>query len=252
MRNHQKFSRHWVTRHQVRGGVLAVLGGALLLSAGCSQKDAAKCQQGQEGVKKSVQAGDDALVQQWREYAYKYCEDSALLSSLDREITEKRAADAKRKAEEAKQKAANEQLVALFLKWAGENKAAPERAASNAACEGGEAEEKSQERWCNGTRTAGSHVLSVRYWEKESAAAKFEVKVPQPITCEALGAHRVIRAWTIPNQPIKRFHCEITGGPAAGLQAMVSQAVNAPLHVFSAKYLEMDPGLKTKLTSEGL
>jgi hypothetical protein len=92
----------------------------------------------------------------------------------------------------------------------------------------------------------------VRYWEKESAAARFEAKIPHPITCEALGAHRVIRTWTVPNQPIKRFHCEITGGPAAGLQAMVSQAVNAPLHVFSAKYLELDGGLKAKLTSEGL
>ena len=50
----------------------------------------------------------------------------------------------------------------------------------------------------------------------------------------------------------KRHHCQIAGGALAGLQAMVSEANNAPVHVFSPKYLEKDAALKTKLTTEGM
>ena len=102
------------------------------------------------------------------------------------------------------------------------------------------------------SRTAGTHQLHVRYWEKEPVAAKFDATLPAPITCEKLGAHRVIRSWNVPNQQVKRSHCEITGGVLAGLQAMVSEAHQAPLHIFSPKYVEMAPALKAKLGSEGL
>jgi hypothetical protein len=102
------------------------------------------------------------------------------------------------------------------------------------------------------TRMAGSHQLHVRYWEKEPVAAKFDAKIPLPITCDKLGGARVIRSWTVPGQPVQRHHCEITAGAAAGMQAMVSEANNAPLHVFSAQYLERDGALKNKLATEGM
>jgi len=235
-------------------GRLPILALACLVvsAAGCNQKDATKCQQGQDGVRKSAAAGNDALLTQWRSYAYKYCDDAAALGSLDREIAQQRAAAAKAKADAARQQQENDQLLAVFTKFVGDNRAAPDRAASAASCDGGPAEEKSQERWCLRSRRAGAYTLSVRYWDKDRTAAKFDTVLPAPVTCDKLGPNRVIRAWTIPNQNIKRTHCELLGGPLAGMQAMVSEANNAPLHVFTPPYLDRDAGLKAKLATEGL
>jgi hypothetical protein len=234
--------------------ILSILGLACLAlgASGCKGKDAAKCQEAQDGVRKSAAAGDEALLTQWRNYAYKYCEDSTALGALDQEIAQKKAADAKAKAEALRKQQESDQLVALFVKWAGENRAAPDRSGATVSCDGGEAEEKSQERWCARTRRAGSYTLSARYWDKDRTAVKFDTVIPQPITCEKLGAARIIRSWTIPNQQVKRSHCEITAGALAGMQAMVSEASNAPLHVFTPAYLERDPALKRKLSTEGM
>ena len=55
-----------------------------LSAFGCSEKDAAKCQEALDGTRKSVAAGDASLTTQWRERAYKYCEDQTALVTLDR------------------------------------------------------------------------------------------------------------------------------------------------------------------------
>jgi hypothetical protein len=240
-----------MTRRPTRIGAAAVLFIVASGLTGCKQKDAAKCQEGQDGVRKSLAAGEDTLLNQWRTYAYKYCEDQATLAALDREITDTRAAKAKAEAEKAQQQQQTDQLLSAFLGWVGGNRNAPERAAAQVSCDGGE-EEKSQERWCVRTRVAGTQQLNVRYWEKESVAAKFDVVIPLPITCDKLGGARVIRSWTVPGQQVKRYHCEITAGAAVGMQAMVSEANNATLHVFSPQYLEKDGALKNKLATEGM
>jgi len=217
--------------------------------AGCDRKDPDKCRDGQAGVKKSLEARDDALLTRWREYAYKYCEADAF-ASVDKEIADTRAAQQKAEAEKKRQEQENDALIQVFTQWVAGARSAPERAASP-TCSGGEAEEKSQERWCVGERQAPPHVLHVRYWDKERAAASFDVVVPHPITCEKIGG-TALRSWMVPNQPIKRHHCQINSGPLAGMQALVTEAANAPLHVFSPQYVEKDPALKAKLANEGL
>jgi hypothetical protein len=231
---------------------LTVAAIVLLAGVGCSQKDATKCQQGQDGVRKSAAAGDEALLAQWRNYAYKYCEDATALGALDREVAQQKAAKAKAQADALRKQQESDQVLALFVKWVGDNRAAPDRAAAAVSCDGGEKEEKSQERMCSRSRRAGTYTLTARYWDKDRAAEKFDTVIPEPITCDKIGANRVIRSWNLPNQTVKRTHCEFTAGALAGMQAMVSEANNAPLHVFTPQYLERDPALKAKLATEGM
>lgn len=230
----------------VRGAII-LLGGSLL-GFGCSEKDTEKCQEAQNGVRASVKAGDQALLTQWRDRAFKYCEESEF-QTVDREITDQQKAKQQAEADKKKKEGENKALLEVFLTWVGQNKAAPERAAA-ATCVGDAEQEKAKERWCNGTRQAGAHPLNVSYWEGETVGASFSVKVPNPITCDALGPSRIIRSWVVQGS-IKRHHCELTGGPAAGMQALVTEASNAPLQVFSSQFLTHHAGMQAKVSSEG-
>ena len=217
---------------------------------GCG-KDQAKCTKAQDGVRQSLKAEDTALVQRWRDYAYKHCADRTSLTALDREVADGLAAADRRKSEAARQKQQSQALLGAFTGWVAGARATPETASATRSCEGGEAEQKSKERWCVARRMAGTYTLAARYWEKESTAARFSTVMPGPITCDALGPNRVIRSWTIPGTPVKRTHCELSGGTLAGTQALVAEAVNGPLDVFTPRYVELDPAFAGRLNNEG-
>ncbi len=217
--------------------------GLSLVGGACDGKDADKCEKGQQGVRESLQAGDAKLLQQHREFAFKYCEDSTF-QTLDSEIQKHEADKKKAEAEEKKKQQENEQLLKVFLDWVGSTKAAPQ-SASAAQCQGEGEAERNQERWCVGDRLAGPHRFEVMYWEKEPVAAVYKATVPHPTSCEALGG-TVVRSWTVQGA-IKRDLCQLSGGQAAGMQALVSQAEGAPLEVFSARFAELHAGMKKKL-----
>jgi hypothetical protein len=235
----------------MRGGLVAVaVLGASLLGFSCDGKDAEGCRGAQAGVRASLQAGDTALLARWRDRAFKLCEDSEF-SALDREILDTQAQKQKAEAEKQQKLAENKAVLDLFS--AGWASSGPRPRAPPPPSPVTVARRRRPRRsgGCVRQRQAGPYTVSVRYWEKESAAASFHVVVPNPITCEALGPSQVLRTWTVQGS-IKRYHCQITGGPAAGMQAMVTEAMKAPLHVFSPQFVERDPALKAKLTSEGL
>lgn len=234
--------------------------GVLLLGAtvsllGCSEKDATKCQEALDGTRKSVVAADVALISQWRERAYKYCEDTAALATLDREITDKQAADAAAKAAEAARTAANAGLLKTFATWAGDNHLAPDHASVSPKCDGDDpdagapkpsTDPKAHERFCTATRTAGANTLSARYWEADKTIQMFMTKAPAPASCDELGPNTVIKSWDVPalgGASVKRTRCQLSGS-LTGLQAVVSAAANAAVYIFSPAYLEKDPALK--------
>ena len=225
-------------------GLLALLG-LSMIGAPCDGKDSEKCREGQEGVTASLKAGDQTLLKRWRDYSFKVCDDSEF-TAIDREISEHQAAKQKAAAEKKKKERENKQVLDAFLMWAGSNKGAPDRAA-NATCEGDKAAEKAKERWCTGDRIAGIHRFEVTYWENEPVAAVFKTTIPHPIQCDALGTpSTVIRTWKVQGT-ISRYHCQISGGPAAGMQALITEAPNAPLEVFSTRFPELHAGMKRKL-----
>lgn len=236
-------------------GKLLVLA-ATVSALGCSEKDASKCQEALDGTRKSVAASDQALVSQWRDRAYKYCEDQGALATLDREITTKQSADAAAKAAEAQRVALNAGLLKTFVTWAADNRAAPDHASVSPKCDGDDPDPSvpkkpstdpaAAERFCTATRTAGTTTLTARYWDADKSIVLFSTKVPAPASCDDLGPNKVVKSWDVPatnGQGVKRTRCELSGA-LAGLSAVVSAAANAPVYIFSPSYLPKDPAMK--------
>ena len=230
---------------------------ATLTALGCSEKDAAKCQEALDGTRKSVAASDPVLTSQWRERSYKYCEDQTALATLDKEITTKQSAEAAAKAAEAQRLAANAGLLKTFVTWAGDNRVAPDHASVAPKCDGDDpdpaapkkpsTDPAAAERFCTATRTAGGNTLTARYWDADKSIVLFSTKAPAPAGCDDLGPNKVLKTWDIPatnGQSIKRTRCELSGGTLAGMHAVVSAAVNAPVYIFSPSYLLKDAALK--------
>jgi hypothetical protein len=231
------------------GLLLGLAAGAVLF--GCQTKDPAKCTEAQQVLRKALDARDFALARQWREYAYKQCDDATLLGGLDKEIVDREAAVQAEAAEATRKKAETQQLVNVFLAFVAENRAAPERASATPACEpppaGAPADSK--ERFCNSTRQVGTtRAFQVRYYDAEPAAFRFTATPDEALDCSAVGG-AVSKTWEVPAQggkSAKRWRCDLTGA-LQGLTAVVSGAAKAEMYIVSPTYVARDPGWKTIL-----
>jgi hypothetical protein len=240
------------TAHVIRGlGSLA-----LLVSLGCQNKDAAKCTDAQQTIRQALTSKNIASAKQWREYAYKQCDDTSPLLALDKEIVATETAIGQAARDEASKKSQHQQLIALFKDWVAQSRTAPERAVTNVSCDGGEDAKlkASKERFCSGTRALSGlpgTALQARYWEKTPAdVALYSVRLQLPVTCADLGGHRIIKTTELPStqgRAVKRYHCELTEGALSGMQALATEANSADLRVFTAKYPEQDPALRFQL-----
>lgn len=231
---------------------LKVLGTAVLSSAalaGCSQKSAEKCADGQKVARQAIESGDFALAKQWREYAYKQCADTSALAALDQEIVNKEAAATAEAERAAKSKADTAALVKLFLEFVAANRAAPNAASAAPVCEtpleGAPPPKPGTEKdhFCTATRTAGTHTISVRYWNADPTAFRFTTTPDEPVDCAALGGTPE-KTWGVPavgGKTAQRSRCTLSG-PLAGLTAVVSGASKADLHIVSPGYVQKDPG----------
>lgn len=231
--------------------------GLLLLALGCQTRDETKCNEGFDVTRKAIASKDFALAKQWREYAYKNCDaagqDKAGLTTLDQEIASaeasvKAAADA-----EAQRKAKNDALLKLFIAFASDNRAAPDKASNAPVCDPPPADpiearkiETSKEQLCTGTRTAGEHTLTARYWDADKTLMRFATRFPAPVSCQDFGA-APSKTFDVPSTSgaaIKRSRCEISSGPLQGMSVIVSEAANAEAYIFAPGYLEKDRLMK--------
>ncbi len=225
----------------------------LALSA-CRGGDAEKCGEALSTTRKAIESGDFTAAQSWREYAWKQCDDRQALEALDRELTQRRDEVATKAQEAAARQQQKRELLQAFLSWTRDYRAAADRVSTAPVCDppkpGDPKKEESKERFCAATRNAGAVPLEVRYWAAEPAAARFTVRLPEPTSCEELGAGRVVKTWQVPatlGRTAERFRCEFVSGPLAGLHAVGSRAINSELYVFSPAYLEKEPALKPTL-----
>ena len=162
----------------------------LALSAlACQTRDADKCNQGFDVTRQAIKSNDFALAAQWREYAYKMCDaagqDKDGLATLDKELSTAQATVKANAEAEAQRKAKNDALLKLFVSWAGDNRAAPEKASASPGVRHADRRGRSRrrrqdrkERLCTGTRTAGDNTLTVRYWEADTKLLAFLDQVP--------------------------------------------------------------------------
>lgn len=236
----------------------AVLVGFVACAAlgGCQKKDPEKCTEATQVIRKSLDARDFNLARQWREYAYKQCDDATALASLDKEIVDREASIQAEAQAAEKRKAATQQFVNLFLGFTAENRAAPDRASATPVCDpppaGAPAPkpgEESKERLCTGTRQLGNgQAFQVRYWQSDPAAFRFTSTPDEPLDCSSVGG-TVSKKWEVPAQGGKsaiRWRCELSGA-LSGLTAVVSGAAKAELHIVSPTYVSRDPGWKAIL-----
>jgi hypothetical protein len=226
-------------------GALALL--AIACVTGCDSKDPQKCEEALKVSRQSLEVADFGLAQQWRDRAWKNCADTNALDGLDKEIVAKKTAVEQKTQAEAQRKAQNDSLIKLFTDWAGGNRAAPDRASAAPKCElpdaGAPAKPDEKDYFCTGTRVAGEYTLTVRYWDADKAAVRFQTKPKAPVTCDDLGPNKLVKSWDVPavGGTVKRSRCELTGGSLSGLVALVTAANNTDLYVFSTQYLEKDP-----------
>jgi hypothetical protein len=225
-----------------------------LTVAGCNPADPAKCEEALKVTRDAIARENFAGAQEWREYAWKQCEDRSTLEALDQQLVAKRAevAAVKRAADERSR--AKTELLKVFLDWVAQNRLAPDRASSAPSCDPAAADDplkdKSKQRLCTATRAAGPHQLLARYWAAEPAIARFNVKLPDVATCAEIGASTLLKTWQVAatgGRTTARFRCEFAAGPLAGLHAVLSQAVNADLYLFNPSYLEKEPALRPVL-----
>lgn len=221
------------------------------LLPGCSGKDTEKCDQALQVARQAVAAENFTAAAEWRTYAYKKCEDTGTLDGLDREISTAQAAVQSREAETALRRKNTRELLKVFLGFVAGHRNSADRASSAPSCDPPAAndrkKEESKERFCVATRAAGAHPLVVRYWAAEPAVARFSVKLPGTTSCEELGATNVLKTWSVAavgGKTTPRSRCEFATGPLAGMHAVLSQAVNADVYVFSPTYLDREPALK--------
>lgn len=226
------------------------------LVVGCQTRNAEKCEQGFTVTRQAIKSNDFALAKQWREFSYKMCDpagqDKEGLVALDQELSNAEASVKAKADADAQRKGKNDALLKLFVSWVGDNRAAPEKASSAPVCDTptdkaeAAAVEKSKERLCTATRTAGDNTLTARYWEADPKLARFSTKFPAPVSCEDFGG-TVSKTFDVPatsGASIKRSVCDVTSGALSGMSVVVSAAGNADAYVYTAGYLEKDKQMK--------
>lgn len=226
------------------------------LALGCQSRNAEKCDQGFSVTRQAIKSNDFALAKQWREFSYKMCDpagqDKEGLVALDQELSSAEATVKAKADADAQRKAKNDALLKLFVSWVGDNRAAPEKASASPVCDTptdkaeAAAVEKSKERLCTATRTAGENTLTARYWEADPKLARFSTKFPAPVSCEDFGG-TVSKTFDVPatsGASVKRSVCDVTSGALSGMTVVVSAAGNADAYVYTAGYLDKDKQMK--------
>jgi hypothetical protein len=218
---------------------------------GCKTKDPEKCVQAMATTKQALAIGDFGLARQWREHAYKQCDDPGALSALDKEVVDTEAALTAKNEAEAQKKKETADLLKLFLDFVAQTRANPETASAAPVCDpppppppGTKPAAENKDRFCTAARQVGSrYQFLVKYWDADHNAFRYTTTPGAAVDCQMLGA-TVQKKWDVPaegGKSAKRWRCDL-GGALSGLTAVVSAAVNAEVHVFAPQYLERDPG----------
>lgn len=219
---------------------------ALLPASACQRKDPKKCDEAQATSRKAADGKQFAEARQWREFAYKQCDDKTTLGALDQYLSGK---EAEVKVAEARQAQAKP-LMDLFKGFVTSNRAAPDKAIASRVCP---PEGQPDHGWCSGLRTTGgSATIEVRYKETEPGAFRFTAKGPGEGTCAQL-AGAAGRTWSVTMRSggvATRTHCKLSG-----LDSVVSYenagGGTTVVTLASPSFMVADPGLKKQIESEG-
>ncbi len=232
----------------VRIFVLGCAAVAMAGLTGCDRKDPEKCRQALETARSGATAGQFDAANEWRNYAYKHCEDPSELQKLDQDIVAKKTALAKAEAAKKALDSETQNLVKLFQSFVGDNRQDPSKATATMKCGTNEEKGKEDDVWCSGTRWVNrdrGYKFDVRYWKAEPAAAHFRLRTLGEVKCDGLGG-KASRKWEAGS---KFWYCALSEAPTNGLWALVERTdKETRIEVFSKAYLARDAklGARTK------
>ena len=224
---------------------LFLLAAGSSLASMCSGKDKAKCDQAQATVHTALEQDNPQLARQWRDYAWKQCEDQTALGQLDQAILAKEAELADKAAKQ--QQAAG--ILKLFASFMSKQLAAP-----SGQCAPAESPDKG---WCTRTATVTNTptTFDARYRQDDPSVVKFATLLQGGGTCADLGGTQV-RQWKVQfgagGAIATRTHCKLAGAGLDGFEALISvEADGTRVTAASPKWLATDPTLRRQLDSEG-
>jgi len=88
--------------------------------------------------------------------------------------------------------------------------------------------------------------MTVRYWEHDRKAVRYEFRTKLPLECEDLGDHRFVRRWSANNQNFEL--CELTERSARDFSALLIRGADENrMYLFSFAYLRKDPAFDQSL-----
>ncbi len=210
----------------------------------CSTKDKTKCEQARSAVRTALDQSNLPSAKQWREQAWKQCDDRAALDRLDKDIVDKEAEVAAKATKDAQ----TSQVLKLFQSFISSQMASP-----SGQC----APEKTPDfGWCTRSRrvTGSTSTFDVRYRQDDPSVAKFATIVPGEAKCADLGGTEV-RSWKVARAAggqAQRLHCKLTGAGLDGFEALASMEPDGTrVTAASPKWLATDSGLRRQLDQEG-
>lgn len=101
--------------------------------------------------------------------------------------------------------------------------------------------------FCEASRK-GASDMTVRYWEHDPKAVRYELRTKLPLECEDLGDHRLVRRWSAGDRSYTL--CELTERQARDFSALLVRGANENrAYLFSFAYLRKDPAFEQSLRS---
>jgi hypothetical protein len=225
---------------------------ASVLLSGC-RSESSKCDGAKEAWRKSPEA--HSLLEGVKHACPEDEEGRAILANA-KALTDERAAQAKREAEEAKRvsdQARAKALAELSELWTfAENTLKAPTKTGKMQCFSGD---HPQAGWCETSEVASNRQLSAQWPRNNPKAIQIDsdAVTRAPLSCADIDASAtVVRRWHWEQAKKVQTHCRIAAGRFAGLGALIQFGKsNTFVSLFSDSYLAKDVDLATTLATQG-
>ncbi len=218
---------------------------AALLGTGCTQKQQrSECWSARQSSREAIVHGKLDEAQQLIDRARNVCAGQSAddIRRIQELIADRREAARALAKDEAEAEQAHASPTEQFIRWATEPAERFTHSLANIECaERGEPDFG----FCNAERK-GSRDMSVRYWEHDRKAVRYELRTKLPLECDDLGDHRLVRRWSADTRSFEL--CELTERETRDFSALLVRSANeSRMYLFSFAYLRKDTAFEQTL-----
>lgn len=221
------------------------LAAAAALGTGChEQEQRSECWSTRQSSREAIVRGKLDEAAKLLERARSACDGQSAddIRRIEGLIADRREVARAVAKEAAKEQQAHAFPTEQFVRWATEPVEHFGNSLTNVKCA-----ERGQPAYgfCEAERK-GSPDMTVRYWEHDRKAMRYEFRTKLPLECEDLGDHRLVRRWSADNRSFEL--CELTEREAREFSALLIRGPDENrMYVFSFAYLRKDPAFDQSL-----